>query len=60
MKTILRLIRLLLILPMAVLEIIALGFGWLLAIIHKPTARSWVNFYMGVLPDGKWYYDPQI
>ena len=60
MKTILRLIRLLLILPMVVLEIIALGLGWLLFWIHKPAARWWVDLYMGVLPDGKWYYDEEF
>lgn len=49
-------LRIILIIPMAVLELCALALGWLLAFAHEPTACRWVMFYMRVLPNGEWYY----
>lgn len=45
----------LIIIPMVILELIALAIGWTLAMIHKPTARAWCDFFMETLPDKEWY-----
>ena len=48
--------KILLIIPMVIIEIICLIIGWILAVLHKPTAKKWVEWMLAKLPDGKWYY----
>lgn len=48
--------KLLLTVPMALVELIALAVTWLLAVTHKPTARVWFGFWTKILPGREWYF----
>jgi hypothetical protein len=48
-------LKLLLILPMAVFEILFLGVCWITALAHKPTGRKLTQWSMDNLPAKEWY-----
>jgi hypothetical protein len=47
--------KIILIIPMAIIELLALAIGWVLAFIHRPTGVRWVNWCIRSLPDRDWY-----
>ena len=49
--------KVLVFIPLVIMEVIALALGWVIAFIHHPTAARWCKFYMRVLPDPSWYSD---
>jgi len=44
-----------LLIPMSVIELFALLMGWVIAFIHKPTARLWTDWCIKNFPDVDWY-----
>ncbi len=46
---------LLLILPMALIEIIFLGVCWVAALIHRPTGKRLTEWSINNLPAKEWY-----
>lgn len=49
-------LKLIIIIPAALIEIIAFLISLILIFIHLPTARRWVNFFIKHLPDKDFYY----
>lgn len=45
----------LLIIPMAIIELITLALGWVIAFIHRESGGKWVNWWIKKLPDPDWY-----
>jgi len=48
--------KILLIIPMALIEIVFLGVCWLVAFAHKPTGARLVKWSLRTMPDKEWYY----
>jgi hypothetical protein len=48
-------LKLLLILPMAIFEIIFLGVCWIVAFCHKPTGYKLTQWSIDNLPAKEWY-----
>ncbi len=48
--------KLILIIPMSIFEIIFLGILWLVAFTHKPTGKKLVEWSIKTLPSKEWYY----
>jgi len=48
--------RILLIIPMAVIELILLLVGFVLALINTEIAERWASFWVKHLPDIDWYF----
>jgi len=44
-----------LLIPMCIIELFALLMGWVIAFIHKPTAKSWTDWCIKNFPDADWY-----
>jgi len=47
--------KILLIIPMAIFELLFLGVCWIVAFIHKPTGKKLIEWSIRELPDKEWY-----